>query len=159
MAATQKESVFSSCLGNICRSPIAEAIYVQQVEQMGEANKWKIDSGAMGPWHVGKPPDRRARMVLEKHGVPTTCKARMVTEADFTEFDYIVGMDHDNMSDLRRMMPENSTAKLLMLGDYDPEGVKIVHDPYYDSDVSAFEVCYQHCLRSCKALKDVLSKH
>ncbi|KAJ8921147.1 hypothetical protein NQ315_013618 [Exocentrus adspersus] len=81
---------------------------------------------------------------------------KKIKTQDFHEFDYIFGMDDDNISDLRDMEPPQSKAKILLLGDFDPEGQRIIRDPYYDRGSEGFEVCYQQCLRSCTAFLDQL---
>lgn len=149
--AQSKKSVLFICLGNICRSPIAEAVFAKLVKDAGKQNEWNIDSGAIGDWHVGKGPDRRAISVLTKHSISTSHKARQIKSKDFSEFDYIFGMDEDNMDDLKSMVPTNSKAKIELLGTYDPQGELIIRDPYYDSGEEGFEKCYQQCMRCCAA--------
>jgi len=133
--------------GNICRSPIAEAVFVQLLKESSQLDQWKIDSGAIGSWHIGKGPDYRAVSVLSKHGITTPHKARQVKKSDFAEFDYIFGMDDDNMDDLRRLAPVGSKAKIELLGSYDPQGQRLIRDPYYDNGEEGFEECYQQCQR------------
>ena len=64
--------------GNICRSPIAEAVFAQALEERGVRDQWRVDSAALGDWHVGRSPDRRAQSTMKKHNVPMNCKARLV---------------------------------------------------------------------------------
>ncbi|EFX79792.1 hypothetical protein DAPPUDRAFT_188255 [Daphnia pulex] len=146
-----KKSVLFVCLGNICRSPIAEAVFVKQLKAAGKYDDWIVDSAAIGSWHVGKNPDRRAISVLTKHQVPTNHKARQVKKADFSEFDYIFGMDDDNIDDLKSMAPASFKAKIEMLSRYDADidADRTIRDPYYDSGEEGFEKCYQQCVRCC----------
>ncbi|XP_056632609.1 low molecular weight phosphotyrosine protein phosphatase 1-like [Diorhabda sublineata] len=143
---TQK--VLFVCLGNICRSPIAEAVFQNLVNQKGLSNQWVVDSAAIGPWHVGKQPDHRARQILQNHNIPYNGRARQIEKKDFNEFDFIFGMDEENISDLHSRAPKDSKAKILLLGDFDPEGDKIIRDPYYDDGSEGFEKCYKQCLRA-----------
>lgn len=93
-----------------------------------------VDSAALGSWHVGNRADPRALSTLTNHGLKSTHIVRQITKQDFNDFDYIFGMDEENMSELRRLAPKGSKAELLMLGDF---GLKkenrIIEDPYYVS--------------------------
>jgi low molecular weight phosphotyrosine protein phosphatase len=89
---SEKKGILMICLGNICRSPIAEAVIADQVKKQNLQNKFFIDSAAIGPWHVGKSPDRRALETMRKHDLEYTNKARKITKEDFRKFRYIFGM-------------------------------------------------------------------
>ncbi|KAJ1521590.1 hypothetical protein ONE63_003241 [Megalurothrips usitatus] len=149
-----EKKILCICLGNICRSPIAEAVFAKLIKDRKLDGKWSVDSAALGPWHVGNSPDRRALSTLKKHNVPYDQCARQITKDDFETFDYIFGMDNENMSALNKKAPKNSKAELLLLGSFDPEGDRIIRDPYYDDDDAGFEKCYQQCMRSCAAFLD-----
>lgn len=149
-----KKSVLFICLGNICRSPIAEAVFLNCLKESGKSSSWTVDSAAIGNWHVGNGPDRRAVSVLSKHGITTCHKARQVKKSDFSKFDYIFGMDHENIEDLKSIEPDQSIAKIGLLGSYDPDGELIIEDPYYESGEAGFEKCYQQCIRCCQAFLD-----
>ncbi|KAL1131638.1 hypothetical protein AAG570_011251 [Ranatra chinensis] len=155
MSGTNK-SVLFVCLGNICRSPIAEAVLLHLLKERGQSDKWRVDSAAIGPWHIGKPPERRATKTLQDNNVEYSHKARQITNDDFNTFDYIFGMDEENMSDLKRLSPKGSTACVQLLGSYDPEGDIIIEDPYYQKGDKGFIKCYQQCVRCCKAFLDSL---
>lgn len=144
------KSVLFICLGNICRSPIAEALFRHYVKEKGLESEWHIDGAGIGSWFVGNPPDGNAMKVLKEHGITTDHKVRQITKQDFTKFDVIFGMDEDNMSDLNDRKPPNSTASLEKLGTYDPEGELIIEDPYY-GDYKDFVKVYEQCTRCCKA--------
>ncbi|XP_018562437.1 low molecular weight phosphotyrosine protein phosphatase 1 [Anoplophora glabripennis] len=146
------------CLGNICRSPIADAIFQHLLKERGIADQWEVDSAGIGGWHAGNRPDSRARNVLKKYNIEYNGRARQIEDEDFHEFDYIFGMDENNISNLQDQAPIGSKAKILLLGDYDPQGERIIRDPYYDRGSEGFEVCYQQCLRSCKAFLDQLEQ-
>ncbi|XP_070589025.1 low molecular weight phosphotyrosine protein phosphatase isoform X2 [Erythrolamprus reginae] len=151
MAAGPPKSVLFVCLGNICRSPIAEAVFRKLVTENNLENKWIIDSGAVSDWNVGRYTDPRALNCLRNHEIETAHKARQITKDDFLTFDYILCMDESNLHDLRRKYNQikNCKAKIELLGSYDPEKQLIIEDPYYGSDED-FETVYQQCLRCCK---------
>ncbi|XP_060532633.1 low molecular weight phosphotyrosine protein phosphatase 1-like [Cylas formicarius] len=142
------------CLGNICRSPIAEAVFSQIIEERGIADRWKVDSAALGGWHSGNPPDSRAQNTLMEHNIVYNGRARQIEDEDFSEFDYIFGMDENNISNLKGQQPPGTKAKILLLGDFDPKGERIIRDPYYDNNSKGFEKCYQQCVRACNGFLD-----
>lgn len=149
-----KRSVMFVCLGNICRSPMAEAVFKDVVKQKGVADKWYAESAGTGGWHVGCSPDSRTMAVLKNNGIQFKHSAQQLTKEDFDKFDFIFGMDRSNMSEINRKKPKGSKAEVLLLGSFDPEGDVIIEDPYYDSDNRGFEKCYQQCLRSCTSFLD-----
>ncbi|XP_053383985.1 low molecular weight phosphotyrosine protein phosphatase-like [Mercenaria mercenaria] len=157
MASSKKKSVLFICLGNICRSPIAEAVFLRLLNERGVKDQWEVDSAALGTWHIGKTPDSRARKTLKNFGVDDyKHKARAVNKDDFTRYDVIFGMDEANMEELEERKPSNCTAKLKMLGEYDPEKEVVIRDPYYDAggDLSGFEKVYEQCVRCCTSFLD-----
>ncbi|XP_075528881.1 low molecular weight phosphotyrosine protein phosphatase-like [Dermacentor variabilis] len=147
-------SVLFVCLGNICRSPIAEAVFRHIAKERGVLDDWDVDSAATGDWHVGSKPERRAIKCMKDHNVDMDHRARLVTTEDFSRFEYIFGMDEANISDLRKLAPKGSKAQIELLGKYDPQGKTIIRDPYYDSGSQGFEDVYEQCLRCCKAFLD-----
>ncbi|KAJ4928957.1 hypothetical protein JOQ06_004579 [Pogonophryne albipinna] len=152
MANTGSKSALFVCLGNICRSPIAEAVFRKMATDAGVADKWVIDSAATSDWNTGNSPDDRGLACLRKHGIESSHSARQVTKDDFMTFDYILCMDESNMSELNRKAKavKNSSAKIELLGSYDPEKQLIINDPYYGSDED-FEKVYEQCVRCCTA--------
>ncbi|KAM9338816.1 low molecular weight phosphotyrosine protein phosphatase isoform 1-T1 [Symphorus nematophorus] len=152
MAAAGSKSVLFVCLGNICRSPIAEAVFRKMATDAGIVDEWVIDSGATSDWNVGSSPDARGLACLRRHGIETSHRARQVTKNDFMSFEYILCMDESNLSDLNRKAKQvqNSQAKIELLGSYDPQKQHIIKDPYYGTDED-FEKVYQQCVRCCKA--------
>lgn len=117
-------------------------------------DKWFCDSAATAGYHVGSSPDSRARSVLKKHNIQTKHKARVLCDDDFTKFEYIFGMDHENIRNINAKRPSNATAKVELLGSYDPKKQLIIEDPYYESGEEGFETNYEQCLRSCSAFLD-----
>ncbi|KHJ92842.1 low molecular weight phosphotyrosine protein phosphatase [Oesophagostomum dentatum] len=150
---------FKSKISNICRSPIAEAVFLETIKKRGISDQWHVESAAMIDFHRGKSPDSRAMKTLKKFGITDyTHKARVTSTRDLLEFDYIFGMDDDNMSDLESLAKEvdEVKAKISLLGEYDPEGHKIVPDPFYEKGDAMFEQVYHQCVRCCEAFLDSL---
>jgi len=130
------------CLGNICRSPLAEAILREQASAAGA--DIDTDSAGTGDWHVGHPPDRRAIAVAAAHGVDIAgYRARQIDVRDFDAFDHIVALDRANLRDLRAIRPASAKARLSLLLDHVPgrEGHDVV-DPYSGAD-AGFETAWQ----------------
>lgn len=123
------------CLGNICRSPAAEAVMKQKLEAFGpECEDITVDSAGIGPWHEGQLPDSRMRRHGARRGYDISSIARQIKSADFARFDYIFGMDHENMTALRRMAgSEEERAKVMCAADFMTRhpGHDTVPDPYY----------------------------
>lgn len=141
------------CLGNICRSPIAENVFRHLVEQAGMGDEFEVDSAGTGSWHVGQRPDSRAELVASTRGIEMRGRARQVTQDDLTEFDYVLAMDRDNLRDLEHMARTNgATARIELLRAYDPErDDDDVPDPYYGGQ-SGFEDVFEMVSRSCRSL-------
>jgi len=124
------------CLGNICRSPTGEGVMRALLEDAGLADQVELDSAGTGEWHVGSPPDSRARVAARKRGFNLGGVARTVTSADFHDFDLLLAMDGSNLADLRALAPGDAErAKVRLLREFDPASVRAgdleVPDPYY----------------------------
>lgn len=117
------------CLGNICRSPMAEGLFVHLVAQRGLGDRFHIESAGTAAYHVGESPDRRTLAVLRKNGISLDSRARQVRGDDFHEFDWILAMDDSNLANLRRVCPDHLTHKLHKT--LEPIGGADVADPYY----------------------------
>jgi protein-tyrosine phosphatase len=138
------------CLGNICRSPLAEGI----MQHLAEQNKldWQLDSAGTGNWHVGEGPDSRSTHAARNHGIDISKQVcRQFRRSDFNEFDLILVMDKHNLADVLAMAPdEQAAAKVkLLLGD------KEVPDPYYDDN--QFEPVFGLIEKGCKEIIKQLS--
>jgi len=154
MTDSSPTSVLFVCLGNICRSPLAEGVFLHLVAESGVADEIEVDSAGTGAWHVGERPDPRSLEVAERHGIELPGHARRVGEEDFHRFDRIVAMDRSNLSDLESLRPAGSEATLELLRDHDPDpGDGEVPDPYYGGD-DGFDRVYTMVRRSCAALLD-----
>ncbi|KAF7990083.1 hypothetical protein HCN44_009026 [Aphidius gifuensis] len=137
---------------NICRSPIAEAVFAHYIKENGLDNYWDIDSAALIGYHTGKSPDNRAMSTLRDKGIKNyNHRARPITKKDFDNFDWIFGMDEDNIEELNQMKPAGCRAKIELLGSYDPNGEIIIRDPYYDNNSAGFVKAYEQCVRSVQA--------
>ena len=148
-----KHSVLFVCLGNICRSPIAEAIFRKLIADRKCGDNWIVDSAALGPWNLGDPPDPRGLRVMKQHGLDSKHRARLAEKEDFEKFEYILCMDGSNMRDLKTLAPGGSRAVLKLLGSYDSQGGDVIEDPYYGRDED-FEVVFQQCWRACGVFLD-----
>ncbi|KAH3684193.1 hypothetical protein WICPIJ_004836 [Wickerhamomyces pijperi] len=130
----KKISVAFVCLGNICRSPMAEAVFKHIVKTNNQLDRFTtITSFGTAGYHVGESPDSRSSSTCLKHNVPVSHKAQQIKTKHFDEFDFIICMDESNLSWLKRMKPASSQAKVSLFGDYNT-GKKfntIVDDPYY----------------------------
>lgn len=121
------------CMGNICRSPTAEGVFRHLVAQHGLSGQVEIDSAGTHDYHLGAPPDARAQAAAARRGYDLSAlRARQVTAADFTRFDYLLAMDEDNLAILQRQCPETHRDRVRLFLDF-AEGVSLreVPDPYY----------------------------
>lgn len=143
------KSILFVCLGNICRSPIAEGVARALIEEGGHAIT--VDSAGTGSWHVGETPCAHSVAVAHSHRVDISAlRARQVTKADFTAFDLIVALDQSNYRDLQAMGAKN-LVKLGSFGHNDAD----VPDPYFFDGYEGFEHVYT-MIESC--VKELLSR-
>lgn len=132
-----KKRILFVCLGNICRSPSAEAVFKAQVAQAGLSPDFEIDSAGIGAWHVGKPADRRMQQHARKRGYDLTSIARKFDPSvDFDHFDMIIAMDDENVRDLKQLARnEQDQLKISKMTDFSKlYNYKIVPDPYYGGE-------------------------
>ncbi|MCS6981616.1 MAG: low molecular weight phosphotyrosine protein phosphatase [Flavobacteriales bacterium] len=140
------------CLGNICRSPMAEGIFRALCEEAGM--QVHIDSAGTGSWHVGEPPDHRAIQCLKGYNIDIShLRARQVREMDFDTFNLILAMDYNNLRDLHRLMPSSSQvrARVHLFGEYTGLNPVEVPDPYYGT-AADFEKVYHMLHRGMQNL-------
>ena len=155
-------SVLFVCLGNICRSPMAEGIFLDLLD--GDP-RFEVDSAGTGSWHVGERPDPRARAVAEENGIPLHSRGRQVTAEDLDRFHMVIAMDRANLRALEglRSRAGNGEAELRLLRAFDPEADPEsnpddldVPDPYWDDD--GFQEVFSMLTRSLEALFDHLEE-
>lgn len=156
MPESHHTSVLFVCLGNICRSPLAEGVLIHLAAEAGLSDRVTVDSAGTGAWHVGERPDPRSLDVAERHGVELPGRARRVTEEDFHRFDRIVAMDRSNLRDLEALRPDDAGTVPELLRDHDPDPEDgEVPDPYFGGD-SGFDRVYEMVRRACEVLLDDL---
>lgn len=134
--STPSVSVLFVCLGNICRSPTAEAVFRRRVADAGLEARIHIDSAGTGDWHIGKAPDPRASAAAAQRGYQLDrLRARQVSAEDFHRFDLILAMDDNNLADLQALRPADDDALLARFLDVlGEDGPHEVPDPYYGGD-------------------------
>ena len=136
------------CLGNICRSPMAEAIMRDLIEERGLTSKIKVDSAGTSSNHVGEAPHKGTREKLKEMGISTSgMKSRQLRTTDL-DFDYIVCMDASNVKNTRDMLRAHDNTKIFRFLDLTPHK-KDVPDPWYTGD---FQETYELCVEGCEAL-------
>ncbi|GLV13422.1 low molecular weight protein-tyrosine-phosphatase YfkJ [Alicyclobacillus hesperidum] len=144
------------CLGNICRSPMAEAVFRNMVEEAGLADEIDVDSAGIGNWHAGDPPHIGTRRVLEKNGIDWKgLVSRQVTPDDLQRADYVVAMDDANMEALERLGAPRSERVFRLLDLVPDEPLNEVPDPYYDG---RFDEVYRLVQLGCRELLQKIQK-
>jgi len=150
-------AVLFVCLGNICRSPLAEAALVEAARERGL--DIRVESAGTGDWHIGHPADRRAAAIAAAHGVDIAGhRARQVTPEDFYRFDDIIALDRKNLADLAAMRPAGATAALSLLLDHVPgrEGHPVA-DPYY-GEAAGFATTWADVVTGARHLADEIAQ-
>lgn len=144
-------NVLFVCLGNICRSPMAEAVFRNLVEKEKLSDQIKVDSAATSAWHIGDPPHRGTIMKLKEYNISTKGMAgRQLQKEDFEKFEYIIGMDQSNVINIRAILGQPDHPKVIRFLNL-TEYQKDVPDPYYTGD---FQETYDLVLEGCQALLD-----
>lgn len=130
------------CLGNICRSPIAEVVMRAQLEQRGLGDRVAVSSAGTGDWHIGERADRRTVAVLSRHGYDGAGhRARQFVAESIDECDLVVAMDRSNVAALRSLLGPDDAARVRLLREFDPDATGTdVPDPYYGGDEGFDEV-------------------
>jgi protein-tyrosine phosphatase len=152
------------CLGNICRSPIADVVLRRALDRAGMSGRVEVESSGTGDWHLGHPMDRRAAAALATAGYDgSQHRARQFTETWFAEHDLILAMDENNYRDIAALAPDEETAKerVQMFREYDPRaerGDLEVPDPYYGGE-DGFAYVLRIVERTSTGLADALVEH
>jgi len=145
-------------MGNICRSPTAEGVFRHHVEQAGLAERIVVDSAGTHAYHVGDPPDRRAKAAAERRGIALgDLRARRVSDEDFERFDYIVAMDMDNLERLKDQSPAEHQPKVRLFLEFSSAQEQEVPDPYYGG-AAGFERVLDLVEEASRGLLETLSK-
>ncbi|MGR6432911.1 low molecular weight protein-tyrosine-phosphatase [Rhizobium sp. PAMB 3182] len=149
-------NVLFVCLGNICRSPLAEGIFMKTIEEAGCSARFAADSAGTGAWHQGDPPDSRSIAVARKHGIDiSNQRARQVRPEDFETFDLILAMDRNNLDHLARIAPATPRLGIHRFSDYALGQPSDIPDPYYGG-ADGFETVYSMLLTGCASLVEKL---
>jgi protein-tyrosine phosphatase len=160
MTNPKKLKVLFVCMGNICRSPLAEGVFRQQVTKAGLAARFTIDSAGTSAYHVGDPPDPRTTRVARARGIELAGKARQIRASDLHDFDYVLVMDEQNMARVQQLGNNaQATAEVRMLRDFDEDASddRDVPDPYYGG-ARGFEDVHDIVERACARLLDHIRK-
>jgi protein-tyrosine phosphatase len=153
-------AVLMVCMGNICRSPTAEAALRQRLQQVGLASRVHVDSAGTHGYHVGSPPDERAQAHGRRRGLDMTGqRSRKLAPDDFGRFDLILAMDRDNLAELLRLAPPGYEARVKLLMNFARtlREVDSVPDPYYGSE-AGFERVLDMVADACDGLTGVLAR-
>ena len=162
-----KHRLLFVCLGNICRSPMAEGVFRRVAEDKGAIHHFEIDSAGLGDWHAGQAPDTRAQVAAKTRGVDISGQsARQVRPEDFDRFDLLLAMDRSNHADLLMLAPEAARHKVRFFLDFAPHmGAKEVPDPFYggkegfDHALDLIEAAAQGLLAEMMTTEPKSAKH
>lgn len=139
------------CMGNICRSPMAEAVFRHLANEAGLSGRIDVESAGTGGWHAGQPPHPGTLSILKQHQIEVGGKrARQLTRADLREFDYVIAMDEENISDIQTLFGSR-VPRLLEFAPHN--GTLDVPDPYYNGE---FEVVYNLVLAGSRGLLEYI---
>ncbi|MDQ2704301.1 MAG: low molecular weight phosphotyrosine protein phosphatase [Pseudomonadota bacterium] len=147
-----RTSILFVCLGNICRSPLAEGIFRSVLAERGMEDDFLIDSAGMGDWHAGQAPDHRSIAIARMHGLDISGQqARAIRERDFQRFDLILGMDRKNIRELHEIAPDAFRDRIHLFLEFAGKGAGEVPDPYY-GDAAGFADVYRMIRVASEAL-------
>ncbi|MER9403901.1 low molecular weight phosphotyrosine protein phosphatase [Mesorhizobium caraganae] len=156
MSTKPINSILFVCLGNICRSPLAEGVFRAVLAERGR--DMVLDSAATGGWNLGEAPDPRSVTIAARHGIDISGqRARKVRPEDFARFDLILGMDRQNVRDLKLMAPAGAGERIHLLAEFAQGKARDVPDPYYDG-AEAFASVYRMIREASEALAKLLEE-
>ena len=142
------------CMGNICRSPLAEGVFRHLLRQRGLEDKYAVDSAGTGGWHAGEPADQRMQATAARYGVALESRARQISKTDFDQFDLILCADAENRENVLRLGGSPERVRLLL--EFDSQApVREVPDPYYGGQ-DGFDQVYELVRQACEGLLDRL---
>ena len=154
----QPRNIMFVCQGNICRSPLAQALFEHLLQRRGVTASYRVDSTGVSSYHVGESADRRMRETAARHGITVNHRARAVTQRDLEQYNLILAMDRDNYTILqRKAQSQEQRSRIRMFRDFDPaaDGAIDVPDPWYGG-MNGFQNVYEIVERTCEALLDQL---
>ncbi len=156
----KKFKILFVCLGNICRSPLAHAVFENLIKKENLTDKFEVESCGTGAWHIGELADPRMIKEAKKHNVEMTHLARRLQVMDFEYYDLILPMDMSNMKYLKSQCSDDFQHKIKLFREFDPEAknaLEEVPDPYYGGD-SGFSNVYKIVERTCENMLDKITK-
>jgi protein-tyrosine phosphatase len=148
------------CLGNICRSPLAEGVFRHLAKQRGLSDRFEIDSAGTAAYHEGEAPDERSAATARRRGIELSGRSRPLRRPDLDRFDYVIVMDQENHAAVARLgAPGRARARVHMLREFDPEaGADLdVPDPYFGG-AQGFERVQDMVERACARLLDTIAQ-
>jgi protein-tyrosine phosphatase len=162
VVAPERVRLLFVCMGNICRSPTAEAVMARELREAGLEDRVELDSAGTGSWHVGDPPDPRSTAAAARRGVTLGGAARQVAPEDLATFDLVLAMDRQNRDALERLAPDAAArARIRLLREFDPAAVAAgdldVPDPYYgagDGFAQVLDVVEAGCAGLLRSLRE-----
>jgi len=158
MSAKPIKSILFVCLGNICRSPLAEGTFRAVLAERGQHQDILLDSAATSGWEVGSAPDPRSISIAARHGIDISSqRARKVTPDDFSRFDLILGMDRSNVQDLKALAPAALRDRVHLFLEFANGTARDVPDPYYDG-ADAFASVYRMIREASEALAKLVEE-
>jgi protein-tyrosine phosphatase len=135
LAVAPPTSLLFVCLGNICRSPAAEGVFLHLISLQGLEHAFTVDSAGTGDWHVGRPADARMRSAAARRGIALPSRARQITPSDLSRFDHVLTMDRQNLKAVRGLAGPGAAAQITPLTRYCRRyGTEEVPDPYYGGE-------------------------
>lgn len=154
-----KMSILFVCLGNICRSPSAHAVFEKLVSDSSVSDYIEVDSCGTGDWHIGHKPDERAINIAESYNYPMShLRARQLSNKDFYKFDLILAMDKKNLDDIKKQCPPNFNGEIkLFLNFLQDSNLEEVPDPYFGSNKD-FNTSLDLIIKASKALIEKIIK-